>query len=294
MKRVVLLSALMIASAAPAVAADLPRKAPPAPLPPPFVDNWTGFYIGINGGYSWGRSETTVDFFAVPSGIPIVPPAGSITGSTFDMEGGIFGGQIGYNWLLGPTWVLGFEADAQWSGQKGSAAFLCSATPLIGGVCVPGVTAIPLGFTGTGVVVDRDLEWFGTFRGRAGFLVTPSVLAYVTGGLAYGELSTSAAAAAITPAGLVVTNRFASSTTRVGWTIGGGLEWAGIFSPNWSAKLEYLYMDLGTQDATVTVVPSPGPLGIGANVSSNFTDHIFRAGINYRFSAGPGPLVARY
>jgi outer membrane immunogenic protein len=292
MKRVLLLSTMIVVAAAPALAADLRTKAPPPAPPPVVVDNWTGFYIGINGGYSWGRSRTDVNFFNTATGAAIIPPAGSVTSGDFDVEGGLFGGQIGYNWQVSPSWVLGLEADAQWSGQRGSAAFLCATTPLIGGVCTPGVTATPPGFAGVAVAVDTDLEWFGTFRARAGWLVTPSVLAYVTGGLAYGELTTSGAAVAVTPAGLAIAAAASNSQIRAGWTVGGGLE--ASFGGNWSGKLEYLYMDLGTIDTTVAVVTGPAPIGVGANVSSRFTDHIFRAGINYRFSAGPGPVMARY
>ena len=127
MKKLVLAGAALAALiAGPAMAADLPVKA--APIVP--IYDWTGFYIGINGGYSWGRSNTTVSYFNTITGAPIIPPAGSITDAGFNLDGGVFGGQIGYNWQFS-SWLFGLEADAQWSGQKGSAAFLCSAAGLL-------------------------------------------------------------------------------------------------------------------------------------------------------------------
>ena len=284
MKRI-LLSALLVASAVPALAADLSVKARPMPPPIP-VWTWDGFYIGINGGYSWGRSNTTVSYFNTITGAPIIPPAGSITDAGFNLDGGVFGGQIGYNWQFS-SWLFGLEADAQWSGQKGSAAFLCSAAGLLPGACFPGSTFLPVGTLGVGLAVDKKLEWFGTVRGRIGVLASPSWLLYVTGGLAFGEVQTDAVLTSITAGGAVVALAGSSSKTHAGWTIGGGIE--GNLGGNWTAKAEYLYMDLGTFDTTVTV---PAAL-IGANISSRVTDNIFRVGINYHFSPSPA-VVARY
>jgi outer membrane immunogenic protein len=124
-------------------------------------------------------------------------------------------------------------------------------------------------------------------RGRAGLLATPQVLLYATGGLAYGSIKTSGALSGVTPGGIAVASLGSNSETRVGWTAGAGVE--GMITRNWSAKLEYLYMDLGRSNAgTFTLAPASV---IAANVSSNFTDHILRAGINYRFGS---PVVARY
>jgi len=281
----ILLSALFVAIAAPALAADLPVKARPMPAPIP-VWTWDGFYIGINGGYSWGRSNTTVSYFNTITGAPIIPPAGSITDAGFNLDGGVFGGQIGYNWQFS-SWLFGLEADAQWSGQKGSAAFLCSAAGLLPGACFPGSTFLPVGTLGVGLAVDKKLEWFGTVRGRLGVLASPTWLLYVTGGLAFGEVQTDAVLTSITAGGAVVALAGSSSKTHAGWTIGGGIE--GNLGGNWTAKAEYLYMDLGTFDTTVTV---PAAL-IGANISSRVTDNIFRVGINYHFSP-PAGVVARY
>jgi outer membrane immunogenic protein len=270
-----------------ASAADLAAR--PYTKAPVIVDpiyNWTGFYVGGNAGYSWGRSNTAVSFFDTVTGAPIVPPPGSITSSSFDMNGGIAGGQAGYNWQLNSSWLLGLEADIQWSGERGRAAFNCAATAA-GGVCLPGLTFLPPGATGTSLTLAESLEWFGTVRGRVGYLMTPNVMLYGTGGVAYGSIKTSGTLSGFNPNGAALAFAGSNSDTRVGWTAGAGIE--GMITANWSAKLEYLYMDFGRfNTATFTLAPgSP----IGVNVSSKFTDNILRAGINYKFG---GPVVARY
>jgi outer membrane immunogenic protein len=238
--------------------------------------NWTGFYAGLNGGYSWGKANTTV--FA---GTVLATAVGQ------DDKGGLFGGQIGYNWHINPKRVLGLEADGQWTGEHGrrSDPFASIRTP------TPGndfniVTTMALNS-------EFSLPWFATFRGRTGILVDPSLLLYGTGGLAVGEVKVltqlSATAqlfgpdvAGTIPAGALVTvlgPASSESQTRVGWAAGAGLEKK--FSHNWSAKLEYLYLDLGSYFG-----------GTANAVDVSFHDHILRTGINYAF--GPGPLVGKY
>ena len=275
----------VVAATSMASAADMAPRYTKAPPPVVEVWNWTGFFIGGNAGYSWGRSNTDVSYFNTVTGVPIVPPPGSITSAGFDMNGGIAGGQIGYNWQSS-NWVFGLEADAQWSGEKGRGVFNCASTA-IGGPCLPGLTFLPAGVTGTSLTVDQSLEWFGTVRGRAGVLVTPRVLLYGTGGLAYGSIKTTGTLAGVNPNGGVVTSIGSSSDTRLGWTVGAGIE--GKLNSNWSAKLEYLYMDLDSFRAGSFTL-APGSL-ISANVDSHFRDHILRAGVNYTFG---GPVVAKY
>ena len=268
MKRLVTATLGLVAfAAAPALAADLPVKAPPAPMAP--VLNWTGFYIGVNGGYSWGRSSRDLNFFNPLNGVIIA----SGTGGGRDLNGGVFGGQLGYNWQTA-NWVFGIETDAQWTGQKGSTTVLC---PVAG--CFPAIAVA--GGARTAATLSDKLEWFGTFRGRGGVLVTPSVLLYVTGGLAYGSLQTDVALSTFTATGIPVTIVATRSSDKFGWTIGGGIE--SMFAANWSAKIEYLYMDLGSISNSV-VLPIAAGFPLGANVTSRVTDSIIRGGINYKFS----------
>ena len=278
-------AALTAASAA--SAADMaPRPYTKAPAPIVEVWGWTGFYIGGNAGYSWGRSSTDVSYYNTLTGLPIVAPAGSITSSGFDMNGGIAGGQIGYNWQSN-NWVFGLEADAQWSGERGRGLYNCAAVAVTAGACLPGLTFLPAGVTGTSLTYDQSLEWFGTVRGRAGVLVTPKVLLYGTGGLAYGSIKTTGTLVGVTPANVAITSTGSSSDIRLGWTVGAGVE--GKLTSNWSAKLEYLYLDFDTYRAgDFTLAPLNT---IGARVDSRFRDHILRAGLNYTFG---GPVVAKY
>ena len=286
MKKIVGAGIGLLALTGAAAAADLPMKAPVYKAPPVIVDpwSWTGVYIGVNAGYSWGRSRTDVNYFNSVTGLPIAPPAGSITSVDFNLNGGVAGAQIGANWQSG-IWVIGGEADIQWSGQKGSALFTCAATA-IGGPCLPGLTFLPPGATGSTLAFDQKLQWFGTVRARLGVTPAPTVLLYVTGGLAYGEIKTDGTFSSFTPAGVAVSSVFSQSTTKTGWTVGGGIE--GRLSGNWTGKIEYLYMDLGTVSGTVVNTPAL----IGANWSSRITDNIVRVGVNYKF--GPYPVVAKY
>jgi outer membrane immunogenic protein len=274
MKRAIFIVATAVGLvAANAYAADLRM-----PVPPPVaaaVSSWTGFYIGVNGGYSWGRSRNDGAFLTSPAGLPIVVGAGSVLSNSFDLNGGVAGGQIGYNWQMS-NWLVGLEGDGQWASERGRSTFLCAAT-LVGGACLPGFTFLPGGATGTVGTISQKIDAFGTFRGRVGLLITPEVLLYGTGGLAAGDVRTRLTLAGFTAPGVPVRVAASGSTTRAGWTAGAGIE--GLIARNWSAKLEYLYMDLGTFNNTVTLAPP----GLTLNVRSKVTDNILRAGVNYHF-----------
>ena len=126
------------------------------------------------------------------------------------------------------------------------------------------------------------LDWFATFRGRVGVTVTPSVLLYATGGGAWGEVETDLTLGTFTATGIPVSLGSTRSTNRFGWTVGAGIE--AMFAANWSAKIEYLYLDMGSISNSV-VLPAAAGFPLGANVTSRITDSIIRGGINYRFSA---------
>ena len=269
--RLYALALLSVFAGSPAIAADMPVKARPAPVMAP-VWNWSGFYLGLNGGYSWGRSSRDLNFFNPLNGATIA----TASGAGRDLDGGVFGGQIGYNWQAS-NWVFGIEADLQWTGQQGSTTALCP----VGG-CFPALTFVPAAGGSSATLTDK-LEWFGTIRGRVGFTVTPSVLLYATGGGAYGSVKTDLGLSTLTANLVPVTIAGSRSTDRFGWTVGAGAEW--MFASNWSGKLEYLYMDLGSISNSV-VFPTAAGLPLGANVTTQLTDHIFRGGINYRFAPG--------
>jgi outer membrane immunogenic protein len=263
------LALLSAFAASPTMAADMPVKAAPAPVMAP-IYNWSGFYVGLNGGYSWGRSSRDLNFFNPLTGATFA----TASGAGRDLDGGVFGGQIGYNWQTS-NWVFGIEADAQWTGQQGSTTALCGVT----GCFLAGVPAT----VGTTATLTDKLEWFGTIRGRVGVTVTPTALLYVTGGGAYGSVKTDLALATVTANGTPIAIAGSRSTDRFGWTVGAGAEW--MFASNWSGKIEYLYMDMGSVSNSV-VLPTASGLPLGANVSSRITDSVFRGGINYHFAPG--------
>ena len=263
----------------PSFGADLPaQKAPPVPTPPVFT--WTGFYVGMNFGHAWTGSDP----IAVASANALDLTAGGFGQASGLGGSGVtrarlddyyFGGQAGYNWQFAEKFVAGLEGDIQGAGVRGG-----------GGLA--NVTAAPGGFAVTSARLRRSLEHFGTVRGRFGYAVTPTILVYATGGLAYGGVNIiSAMAQTLTPSTLFAKvaegDRYEN---RLGWTIGGGAEMA--LGHNLSAKLEYLYYDLGSASFAVPLAFTD--LTIGAlqlinvmRVSTRFNGHLLRLGLNYRF-----------
>lgn len=152
-------------------AADLALKAPPPPL---VVDEWTGPYIGLNLGGSWGRSRTS---YTDPD------PAFVPFSTSQHMDGVLGGAQVGYNVQFNRTWLAGLEADFQGTGQRGSASFP-PITEIFAGAAVTTVTT-----TGT---LTQKMPWFGTVRGRLGVEPSSNVLLYVTGGLAFAQIRSTA------------------------------------------------------------------------------------------------------
>lgn len=214
-----------------------------APPIPIAIYDWTGFYIGVSGGGSLGTT-THID-------------AATGLGDTlgYNLRGGMVGGTLGYNWQVS-SFVFGFEGDASWVGEYGS--------------------HFDDGAVGNPAFTSSTKEtWVATARARAGYAVN-NLLFFGTGGYAAAGVQ-----AGIKDSGTNAVLASATST-RSGWTAGGGLEWG--FAPNWSAKFEYLYMKFDSA-AFNTVA------GEGSRSSVPLDDNVVRAGINYRFG---GPVVARY
>jgi outer membrane immunogenic protein len=290
MKRTLLAGAAFASlfAATSASAADLPIYPKAAPV---LVYDWTGFYLGTNVGYSFGRGTTSGSYTGTQAATTYVtgPPAGAPTtvfkaldsgllSGNANMNGFIGGGQFGYNWQFG-SWLAGLEADIQGSGESGRVPV---ATTLVTAGAVAGVPQ------GPGFAADYSLKWFGTARGRLGFLAAERLLLYATGGLAYGDIT-----------GGSPTLAYSFSSLRAGWTVGAGAEAA--LGSNWSVKFEYLYMDLGNVGGisanTVTsyVTQAKFPITTQTTVTqqsysylfnTKFTDSIVRVGLNYKFG-GP-------
>jgi outer membrane immunogenic protein len=255
MKRVIIALGAAVAIAAPAAAADLgarmPVKAAPAAAP---IMSWTGLYIGGHIGYGWTDSSSTV--VTNPAGGSF--PVGTVIPQKSD--GFLGGGQVGLNYQWNQL-VLGVEADFSWTDISSS-----STTP----------SPIVAGATST---TDSRLRSVTLLTGRLGFVPTNNVLLYVKGGGAWGDFETEGATH---NAAGVVTSYSTGGEIRSGWTIGGGAEWA--FLPNWSAKVEYNYIDFGTTrvDRTIT---TPGGALIGVfqrDIASEA--HLVKVGLNYRLN----------
>jgi outer membrane immunogenic protein len=285
-------AAIIIGGAQIASAAELAVKARPFAVPVA-VYNWTGCYIGANGG--WVGSRNTYDL--APSGSYLTPPGGAAppnaagTGDfpasiaalshsyTSRDSGGLVGAQIGCNYQVG-QFVFGGEADWQWTSLSDSisAAYAAFANP--------GNPA----FTNAAhtETISNDLRWFGTLRARGG-IAFDRLFLYATGGLAVANIQSSTnvtfGTVALNPVYNGATHIGSSTWTRAGWVIGAGAEYA--FTSNWSFKAEYLYMNFGTHNylSPLVAATAPAVVGPGYSWSTTVTEHIHvaRVGINYKF-----------
>ena len=152
------------------------------------------------------------------------------------------------------------------------------------------MATVAIDSTSTGVT--KSIDWFGTVRGRVGFLATPQVLLYGTGGLAYGQTKSSFTTTDVTfgcIANATLCANGSSSSVRAGWTAGAGAE--AMLGSNWSAKLEYLYVDLGRYSPSIST--STLPAVVFFNTSAQFHEQVVRVGLNYHFN-WTGPVVAKY
>ncbi|WP_441280374.1 outer membrane protein [Tardiphaga sp. 862_B3_N1_1] len=252
MKSVLTAAALIALGTVTASAADMAAR--PYTKAPPMVAswNWSGFYVGGNVGYGVNSSSADTGLFT-----PTTPPVLAVSiPLSARMDGVVGGGQIGWNTMFAPSWLFGIEADIQAADQRNTS----TVTGLFG-----------LGTFGS---VETRLNWFGTVRGRLGWTATPETLLYVTGGYAYGEVG-------ITNSSLIAGGGVAGSSStslKDGWTVGGGIE-TRLWNSNWTAKAEYLYVDLGSQGTANLVAPAPAFTQVS---SIDVKDHIFRVGLNYK------------
>jgi outer membrane immunogenic protein len=358
MKKFALSVAVLALSASGAFAADLPsRKAEPILPPPPPPPMWTGFYAGLNAGYGFGTNSNSA---SAVIGLPgnarydydwetfrttTLGSGGALSGVGPNTQSGfIGGGQVGYNYQWGSSFVLGIEADIQGTGIRGSSShaglgadqanILCRTEG--GSVCDGYNNGVErtVSSTASGMTtVHAGVDWMGTVRGRLGYLFTPTMLLYATGGLTYGGVYANVNNTAVAttskahwyysgeldysgddPANHTFVGGGNKSQTLVGWNVGGGLEW--MFMPNWSLKAEAIYWNMGNMNVpTASYAVAPNVCSAGSDCSSdkyygsylyngftavgatrvNYQGVIARAGVNYHFNwFAPAPVVARY
>jgi outer membrane immunogenic protein len=274
---------LLIAS----LLAWVPARVAIAAPPPAAAPGWTGFYIGAAFGGGWsGRPVglTANDplmakvFAGTVGGVNEQPFA---TSYQVDRNGPVGGLEVGYNFQVDARWVVGIETDFSASAIGGKAF---SGTSILTGPIVTGSTT-----------AKQDAAWYGTVRGRLGWLAAPNVMVFGTGGLAYGRTTQSATFDVNTAfftagggftfscpgAGTCMSG--SSATTQVGWTAGGGVEWA--LDAHWTAKAEYQLVDLGSETLRVVGNAPVAPGTAQASYNASFRDqvNVVRLGLNYRF-----------
>ncbi|MFO1108833.1 MAG: outer membrane beta-barrel protein [Bradyrhizobium sp.] len=264
-----LLLAVIFASlgAGSVLAADMAAR--PYTKAPPVIDpvyNWTGFYAGVNVGAVFSRSEFDYipsNFFAITPGLG---PDGTVR---FNRTGFTGGGQAGYNWQAG-KFVLGVEGDINYTDVRGSGSITRAVAP-----------GLPNGYT---VSESSKSDWLATARLRAG-ITGGNALFYVTGGLAVADYNfTQTSFFPNCPCGVSTS----VTGTKAGWTAGGGVEYA--FTPAWSVKAEYLYVDLGSASFSDNLAAGGFPAASFTH-NTRLTESIGRFGVNYRWG---GPVVAKY
>jgi outer membrane immunogenic protein len=246
---------------------------------------WSGFYIGLNGGY--GLSNSSVSYSPDDPAAQLgtcgaggAPKGQCIPSTDFHRNGPLFGGQAGFNWQISSLWLIGAEADYQWANFEGTGA----STFQLGGVGT------------TSMFAKQTVESFGTARVRMGVIFPNPLLLYGTGGLAFGRANENLNVPAVGTGGVHsgsfsysctagAPSCFAGSSTNTlwGWTLGGGAEYA--LTSNVTLKAEVLYLHLEAPSATATAL---GVIGATApsSIQGEFSPiHVLvaRTGLNLRF-----------
>jgi outer membrane immunogenic protein len=293
-KNAIAIAAIAALVGTPAFAADMALKAPP---PLTSATSWSGFYVGLNGGYGWGNQTVA---FSPNDPIAYAFSCGGTGGSTcpppapVDSNGEFGGIQVGYNWQFSHVALAGVETDLDGAGIHGSG----TSTFLMDPAAPPGTSDF---------VAQQDITWFGTVRGRLGWLPSDDLLLYATGGFAFAHVNENLSLnvnPALGGAGagsfafsctFPGTNCFFGSTSRTvtGWTAGAGLEYA--LWNNVSLKAEYLFVSLGGAPVNVaanTATLNPAYMPSSFTAAFSRTDfQVVRAGLNIRFG---GPMPAKY
>jgi outer membrane immunogenic protein len=270
MKNLIFKSVGMLALAAslgPAAAADMQVKARPLAAA---IYDWGGFYVGGHGGGGWGNKDVSAPSF--PFGGTVITPAAS----TNHPSGWLAGGQIGFNFqggpgLFGGRWVVGGEAQASWSNLTDTVA--CSAV-----VAIPGVGAVPLN-----VNCSSKVDSLGTIALRLGSAFDRTLI-YSKVGAAWTHDKYQDD---VTTPGFGAPS-FVGSETRWGWMVGAGIEYA--FGNNWSGKIEYNYLNLGTATVRYSSVPPAPASFVDASIKESV--QVVKVGVNYRF--GGSAVATKY
>lgn len=247
--------------------------------------NWSGFHVGLNAGYAWGNSSVSYNpndavAFLGTCGAGGTPKGQCIPSTDFHRDGPLAGAQAGFDWQVNSHWLIGAEADFQWSDFKGI-----------------GASPFRLGNVGaTQMLANQTVKWFGTVRARAGAVLISPLVLYGTGGLAYGQVSETLSLAAPATGGLSSggfsysciagsASCFAGSSTATlwGWSAGAGAEYA--LTTNLILRTELLYVHLEAPRATAAaqgVIGATTPASFAASFPPVYFA-VVRGGLNLRF-----------
>jgi outer membrane immunogenic protein len=288
LRNLLLSTAAAVALSTGAFAADLPSRAPPPVyVPPAPIFTWTGIYVGGQIGYAWGKNNVSFgDNF------------GDYAALSYNTSGVIGGAHVGYNLQLS-QFVIGLEGDVDGTSQSKQ---YNGALPFGASLVGPGVGSLvaPLGGN-ISVNVNHNIE--GSIRGRLGY-AWDRVLIYATGGVAFGGFNGSVSGnfpggSFVNPNGALLLGfppfggSTSASTTRVGWTVGGGLEYA--VTNNWSVRAEYRYTDFGHSTIYTSAFDTAALGAAGAYINRHFSENRVQVGFSYKFdTAAPAPVVAKY
>jgi outer membrane immunogenic protein len=270
MKKLLLIGALSVAMAASAAAGDL---GPGRVVLPEW--NWTGFYFGIHGGFGYGTTESSITGQQQCNGgvcgatTPLIFGSSAPFQSRVTLNGLQGGGTAGFNWQSGP-FVFGVEGDISGANIDGSddCAFSFGAAEIFVAGC------------------HTRVQWLGTIAGRLGVTVGPA-LVYVKGGGALAHYDENVNITSGVPRVAVIAS---IGNNRSGFVVGTGIEYA--FWGNWSAKVEYDYMDFGTGNFAFPFVDASGVTKFNYFADDRERLQVIKAGLNYRF--GGGPISTKY
>jgi outer membrane immunogenic protein len=255
MRKILALAAVLALSAPlTAFAADLPQPPPPMPRAPAFVPpppfSWTGFYVGVNGGYAWGNWSDGY-------------------GDSFNSNGGIAGGTFGFNYQW--NWfVAGVEADIDWSDQKFNQSASASGT----------IFGVPVGAAET---FNYKNDVLSTFAARFG-VAADHALFYGKAGGAWTQEQFNESGALTIGGTTFATASGSDSFSRFGWMAGAGVEYA--FTSNLTGKIEYNYIDFGSNNETLTITGTAAGAAatVGVPITSKLHDNVVKVGLNWLFN----------
>ena len=251
--RLAISALLFIAPLSTAGAADLATKTPYTAAPAA-VSSWTGCYLGVNSGEALGSSDMTLEFFGT-----ISPSMNTPLGTASD-TGWAYGGQIGCQYQINSNWVIG--ARGMWDGAN-----------------VHGSTTGngPTGLLPDSYTVSSKINSFATAVGQVGYLLTPTLMIYGLGGVAFVHDDYSIFNSANVCSCTIGT----ASEARSGFDVGGGISW--MFNPHWDLFVEYNYMGFGSKNVGFNSASAPAPFNSNpSTISMNLSEQTILAGVDYR------------